>query len=80
MGMDVVVRPRFGDSAKVSVDDADRPQLVVDVGSGSLVIGLDDEPGSVELAACFADALADAALAFAARCREHMGGKAASAG
>ncbi|RKT53063.1 hypothetical protein [Saccharothrix australiensis] len=74
--MDVVVRPRFGDSAQVATDAAGRPKLVMDVGTGTLVIDLDGEPGSVELAACFADTLADAALAFAARCRELMGSKA----
>lgn len=74
--MDVVVHPRFGDSARVAVDDGERPQLVVDIGTGSLVVRLDGGPGSIELAASFADSLADAALEFAARCRERLGANA----
>jgi hypothetical protein len=72
--MNVVVHPRFGDTARVSVDEADRLQLVVELGGGLFVIQVDDEPGSTELAAQFADHLADAAVRVAERCRACLPG------
>jgi hypothetical protein len=77
MSLDVVVHPRFGDTARVASDERHRPQLVADIGTGSaLSIQVDDEPGSTELAARFARALAAAALRFAQRCEESIPGPA----
>lgn len=67
--MNVVVHPRFGDAARVAVDEAGRPQLVVEFGGGLFVVQVDGEPGSVELAAQLAEGLADVAARFAERCR-----------
>lgn len=76
MSLYVVVHPRFGDTARVASDERQRPQLVADIGTGSaLSIQVDDEPGSTELAARFARALA-AALRFAQRCEESIPGPA----
>lgn len=69
-GMDVVVHPRFGDGARVDKDGAGRPRLVLDLGTGEVIFELNGEPGCVELAALFADRVADQALLFAARCRD----------
>lgn len=77
--MDVVVHPRFGDTARVAQDTDGRPQLVVDVGTGALIFQLNGEPGCVELAAQLAEGVADAALLFAARCRDLLGNSAAAA-
>jgi hypothetical protein len=75
MPLYVAVHPRFGDTARVATDDQRRPQLVVDIGTGAaLTVQVDDEPGSTELAAQFAKALAAAALRFAQRCEESLPG------
>jgi hypothetical protein len=80
MPLDVVVHPRFGDTARVAVDEMCRPQLVADIGtSGTLSIRIDDEPGSTELAAQFARELSAAALQFVRRCEESMQGDGKSA-
>lgn len=77
MPLDVVVHPRFGDAARVAVDELHRPELVVDIGTGSaLSVRVDGEPGSTELAARFAQSLAAAALRFAQRCEESIPGPA----
>lgn len=77
MPLDVVVHPRFGDTARVATDGRDRPELVVDIGTGSaLSVRVDGEPGSTELAARFARSLAAAALRFAQRCEESIPGPA----
>ena len=80
MPFDVVVRPRFGDTARVTVDEKCRPQLVAELGpGGSWSVQIDDDPGSTELAAQFARELAIAALRFAERCDETMAALASSA-
>jgi hypothetical protein len=71
----VMVHPRFGDTARVTVEATSRPQLVADSGtSGTLSVQVDDGLGGVELAAQFARELAAAALRFAQRCAELMPG------
>jgi hypothetical protein len=73
MPLYVVVHPRFGDAARVAVDEHDRPQLVVEIGTGSVLsVQVDEEPGSTELAAQFARGVAAAALRFAQRCEESL--------
>lgn len=73
MPLYVVVHPTFGDSARVAMDDKQRPQLVAEVGTGSVLsVQVDDEPGSTELAAQFARDLAAAALRFAERCEKSL--------
>lgn len=80
MGLHIVVHPRFGDTARVSTEATGRPQLVADIDtSGTFSVQVDDEPGSVELAAQFARELAAAALLFAQRCAESMPGPAVAA-
>jgi len=77
MGLHIVVHPRFGDTARVATEATGRPQLVADIGSGgTLSVQVDDELGSVELAAQFARELAGAALRFAQRCADLMPGPA----
>jgi hypothetical protein len=75
--MNVVVHPRFGDAARVAVDEAGRPQLVMEFGGGLFVVQVDEEPGSVELAAQLAEGLADVAAQFAERCRACLPGSVA---
>lgn len=73
MPFDVIVRPRFGDTARVVADEQSRPQLVADIGTGGTwSIQVDDEPGSTELAAQFARELAAAALRFVEQCEQAM--------
>ena len=73
MPLYVVVHPRFGDGARVALDDNCRPQLVAEVSTGSVLsVQIDDEPGSTELAAQFARELASAALRFAERCEQSL--------
>jgi hypothetical protein len=73
MPLYMVVHPRFGDAARVVMGDDDRPQLVADIGTGSVLsIQVDNDPGSAELAAQFARELASAALRFAQRCEEQL--------
>jgi len=77
MPLYVVVHPRFGDTARVAMDEQRRPQLVADIGDGGVLsIQVDGEPGSRELAARFARDLAAAALRFAQRCDETLPGPA----
>ncbi|MGB6162472.1 MAG: hypothetical protein WCF33_24605 [Pseudonocardiaceae bacterium] len=77
MALHVVVQPRFGDTARVTTEATGRPQLVADIGTGgTLSVQVDDELGSVELAAQFARELAAAALRFAQRCAELVPGPA----
>jgi hypothetical protein len=77
MPLDVVVHPRFGDTARVATDGWERPELVVELGTGSaLSVRVDGEPGSTDLAARFARSLAAAALRFAQRCEESIPGPA----
>ena len=71
VGLHIVVHPRFGDTARVATDTNGRPQLMADIDTrGTFSIQVDDELGSIELAAQFARELADAALRFAQRCEE----------
>lgn len=71
MPMYVVVHPRFGDAARVAIGEDDQPQLVAEIGAGTVMsIQIDTEPGSVELAAQFARELAAASSRFAQRCDE----------
>lgn len=73
MPFDVIVRPRFGDTARVVADEQRRPQLVADIGTGGTwSIQVDGEPGSTELAAQFARELATAALLFAEQCEQSL--------
>jgi proline racemase len=77
MGLHIVVHPRFGDTARVATEATGRPQLVADIGTGGTVsVQVDEELGSVELAAQFARELATAALRFAQRCAELIPGPA----
>jgi proline racemase len=72
-----VVHPRFGDTARVATEATGRPQLVADIGTGgTFSVQVDEELGSVELAAQFARELATAALRFAQRCAELIPGPA----
>lgn len=73
MPFDVIVRPRFGDTARIVTDEQCRPRLVADIGTGgTFSVQVDDEPGSTELAAQFARELAAAALRFAEQCEQSM--------
>jgi proline racemase len=73
MPFDVIVRPRFGDTARVASDEQCRPRLVADIGTGgTFSVLVDDEPGSTELAARFARELAAAALRFAEACEQSI--------